>query len=84
MKTNKDIISFAPLVMWCFNYDYEFIANIWWKDPYKMEHLHNKWDKYLKTSRSTAETMLYFYASLDEENRRLLDAYIDAYNTNNP
>lgn len=76
METNKDYVCYAPMVMWCFNYDYEFIAKVWWKDPHIMGHLHNKWDEYLKTSRSTAETMLKFYANLDGENQRLLDAYI--------
>lgn len=72
----KDYVTYAPMVMWCFNYDYEFIDNVWWEDPYITRHLQNKWDEYLSNSRSTAEAMLKFYANLDGENQRLLDAYI--------
>lgn len=72
----KDSVSYAPMVMWCYNYDYNFIEVVWKDEPLLQDHLKTKWEDYVETSATTSEAMLKFYANLDGFNGRLLDAYI--------
>jgi hypothetical protein len=72
----KDSVCYAPMVMWCYNYDYDFIDVVWEQDKHMCNHLKNKWKDYLDTLRDSARAMLKFYANLDGKNQRMLDAHI--------
>ena len=76
MQTNKDYVCYAPMVMWCYNYDYNFIEVVWKDEPLLVDHLETKWKGYVNDCATTSDAMLKFYANLDGENQRLLDAYI--------
>jgi hypothetical protein len=72
----KDYVTYAPMAVWLYNYDYNFIELVWGHDPYMMNHLKTKWEDYIEMRPTTANAMLSFYANLDGENQRLLDAHI--------
>lgn len=72
----KDFVTYSPMVLWCYNYDYNFIELVWGHDPHMMNHLKTKWEDHVEMTATTCEAMLRFYANLDGENARLLDAHI--------
>lgn len=72
----KDYVTYAPMVMWCYNYDYNFIEVVWKDEPLLQDHLKTKWGGYVDRCNNTSEAMLRFYANLDGFNQRLLDAHI--------
>lgn len=61
----------------CFNFPHDFISRMWSDDENLRNHLQNKFEDILDKRPTSDSAMLYFYAELDSNNRRIYDNWIE-------
>jgi len=65
------------LLVFAYNYEQNFISEIWKDEPMMVEHLKQKFKTYEDRSSSSVQTIINFLVQLDEENLRKVEEHID-------
>ena len=63
-------------VMWCFDYNHDFIEKAWAESPIMSKHFRSKFDAIYKNHGCDA-AMNRLYSELDDTNREILERYVD-------
>ena len=73
-KMTKNFIAVDKVIMYSFNYDYNFIENAF--NGYLAEHLRAKFSNYCKRLGNSQTAFMYLYTDLSSDNRKTLINYI--------
>jgi hypothetical protein len=73
-KITKNFIAVDKVIMYSFNYDYNFIENAF--NGYMAEHLRTKFSNYCKKLGNSQTAFMYLYTELSSDNRQTLINYI--------
>ena len=77
MKKSKTILDFVAVnkvIMYSFNYEYNFIENAF--GEYLVDHLRAKFSNYCKRFGNSQTAFMYLYTDLSSDNKQLLINYI--------
>ncbi len=73
-KTIRDFVAVNKVIMYSFNYEYNFIENAF--NGYLAEHLRTKFSNYCKRLGNSQTAFMYLYTDLSSDNRQILVNYI--------
>ena len=73
-KTSTDFYAVDKVIMYSFNYEYNFIENAF--NGHLAEHLRNKFSNYCKRLGNSQNAFMYLYTDLSSDNREILIDYI--------
>ena len=73
-EMTKNFITVNKVIMYSFNYDYNFIENAF--NGYMAEHLRAKFSNYCKRFGNSQTAFMYLYTELSSDNRQTLINYI--------
>lgn len=73
-KTIRDFIAVNKVIMYSFNYEYNFIENAF--EKYLAEHLRAKFSNYCKRFGNSQTAFMYLYTDLSSDNKKVLIDYI--------
>ncbi len=73
-KTIRDFVAVNKVIMYSFNYEYNFIENAF--DEYLADHLRNKFSNYCKRFGNSQTAFMYLYTDLSSDNKQILINYI--------
>ena len=73
-KITQNFIAIDKVIMYSFNYDYNFIENAF--NGYLAEHLRSKFSNYCKRFGNSQTAFMYLYTELSSDNRQILINYI--------
>lgn len=73
-KTIRDFVAVNKVIMYSFNYEYNFIENAF--DKYLSDHLRAKFSNYCKRFGNSQTAFMYLYTDLSSDNKQLLINYI--------
>jgi len=73
-EMTKNFIAVNKVIMYSFNYDYNFIENAF--NGYMAEHLRTKFSNYCKRFGNSQTAFMYLYTDLSSDNRQILIDYI--------
>ena len=73
-KITQNFIAIDKVIMYSFNYDYNFIENAF--NGYLAEHLRSKFSNYCKRFGNSQTAFMHLYTELSSDNRQILINYI--------
>jgi len=73
-KTIRDFIAVNKVIMYSFNYEYNFIENAF--GEYLGDHLRAKFSNYCKRFGNSQTAFMYLYTDLSSDNKKVLIDYI--------
>jgi hypothetical protein len=73
-KITENFIAVDKVIMYSFNYDYNFIENAF--NGYMADHLRIKFSNYCKRLGNSQTAFMYLYTDLSSDNRQTLINYI--------
>ena len=73
-KTIRDFVAVNKVIMYSFNYEYNFIENAF--GEYLVDHLRAKFSNYCKRFGNSQTAFMYLYTDLSSDNKQVLINYI--------
>ena len=73
-KTIQNFVAVNKVIMYSFNYEYNFIENAF--DKYLADHLRSKFSNYCKRFGNSQTAFMYLYTDLSSDNKKVLIDYI--------
>ena len=73
-KTIRDFVAVNKVIMYSFNYEYNFIENAF--GEYLANHLRSKFSNYCKRFGNSQTAFMYLYTDLSSDNKKVLIDYI--------